>query len=72
MEEHIWNFDVTPGGRARKMWPQRVQNPFSANSHVAYQIKGNEEKNTVMQKFCPGGMLGVTRGQKVGSGVPFF
>ena len=25
------------------------------HSHVAYQIKGNEELNSVMQKVCPGG-----------------
>ena len=28
------------------------------HSHVAYQIEGNEEKNTLVQKFCPGDMSG--------------
>ena len=34
------------------------QNPFCTNIVVAYQIEGNEEENTVVQKFCPGGMSG--------------
>ena len=41
-------------------------------SHVAYEIKGNEELNTVVHKFCPGAGLGFTRGQKVGFGVLFL
>ena len=37
------------------------------HSHVAYQNKGYEEQNTVVQKrHAPGVCLGVTRGQKVG------
>ena len=28
------------------------------HSHVAYQIEGNEEQNTVMQNVCSGGMPG--------------
>ena len=35
------------------------QNPFLyIHSHVEYQIEGYEEWNTVVQKFCPGGMSG--------------
>ena len=33
--------------------------------HVACQIEGNEEQNTVVQNFAPGACLRVTRGQKV-------
>ena len=36
------------------------------HSHVAYQIKGYEKQNTVVQHFAPVACLGVIRGQKVG------
>ena len=47
------------------MWPEGSKIHF-VHSHVAYQIKGNEDFNTVVQKCRPGACLGVTRGQKIG------
>ena len=41
---------MTPGGRARDMWPRCVK------IHFVHQMEGNEKQNTVVQKFCPGGM----------------
>ena len=38
---------------------------FDKHSHVAYQIEGNEEKNTVVQNLPRGHVWGVTRGKKV-------
>ena len=46
------------GGRARGMWA-RTKSSLYKHSHVAYQIKGNEEQNTVVQNFCPGACLGI-------------
>ena len=48
------------------MAPKGPKSILYNHSHVAYQLKGNEELNTVVLKFCPGACLGVTRGQKVG------
>ena len=37
------------------MAPKGPKSVLYKHSHVAYQIKGNEEYNTVMQTYCPGG-----------------
>ena len=41
--EHIQNFDVNPGDRARGCVPDGSKSILYKHSHVAYQIKGNEE-----------------------------
>ena len=41
LEEHIRNFDVTPGGRARWVAPKGPKSILYKHSHVAFQIKGN-------------------------------
>ena len=56
--KHIQNFDVTSGGRARGCGPDGSKSILYKHSNVAYLIEGNEEENTVVQKFCPGGMSG--------------
>ena len=44
MDEDIWNFDVTPGGRARGVVARKEpKSILYKHSHVAYQIKGSEE-----------------------------
>ena len=37
------DFDVTPGDRARGVAPKGPKSILYKHSHVAYQIKGNEE-----------------------------
>ena len=71
---HIQNSDITPGGRTRGGGggSQRVQNPFGTNIVMLHIKSGNEEQNTVVQKFAPEACLGVIRGQKVGFGSFFF
>ena len=71
-EEHILNFDVTPGGRTRGMWPLRVQNPFCTNI-VMLQIKSKVMKSKIQwcKNFAPGACLGVTRSKNRILG-PFF
>ena len=54
------------------MAPKSSKSVLYKPSHVAYQVKGNEELNTMVQKYCPKGMSRVTRGQKVGFWVLFF
>ena len=42
---------------ARGVWPPKgPKSILYKPSRVAYQNKGNEKKNIVVQKFCPGGM----------------
>ena len=45
---------------------------YKQNSHVAYQIKGNEEQNTVVQKFCHMSMSGGHQRSKNRIWGPFF
>ena len=52
------NLDVTPGGRARGCSPEGSKPILFKHKHDAYQIEGYEKQNTVVQKFCPGGMSG--------------
>ena len=40
------------------MAPKGPKSILYKHSHVAYQTKSNEEKNSVVQKFCPEGMSG--------------
>ena len=81
------NFDVTPGGRARGVWPQRVQNSLCTNI-VMLHIKSKVMKNSI--QWCKnfarwhvgvvvvvvggggGGGGVVIRGQKVGFWVLFL
>ena len=49
---------MTPGGRAMGCGPDGSKSILYKHSHAAYQIDSNEEENTVVQKFCPGGMSG--------------
>ena len=64
--EHIWNFDVASGGRARELWPRRVQNSFCTNI-VMLHIKKKAMKSRIQlcKNFALGACLGVTRRHKV-------
>ena len=54
MEEHIWNFDVTPGDRARGVdLAQRVQKSFCTKSHVACQSKVMESRTQWCKNVDP-------------------
>ena len=55
------------------VWPRRVQNPFCPNI-VMLHIKSKVMKRRIQwcKNFVPGACLGVTRGQKVGSGILLF
>ena len=52
--------------------PKGPKSILYKHSHVAYQIKGNEELNAVVQKFCPGGMSGGRQRSKSTILGPFF
>ena len=64
---------MTAGGRARGVWPQRVQNSFCTNI-VMLHIKSKVMKSRIQwgKTFAPGAYHLVTRGQKVGFWVPFY
>ena len=64
--------NVTTGGRASGVWPQRVQNSFCTNI-VRLYIKSKVMKSRIQWciHFALGACLGVTRGQKVGLRVLF-
>ena len=63
--EYIQNFDVTPGGRARGVWPptptpKAPQNSFCTNIVMLY-IKLKVMKSRIQwckKKFAPGTCLG--------------
>ena len=60
-------FEVTPGGRARGVWPQRVQNPFYTNI-VMLHIKSKVMKSRIKwyQNSAPGAKI-LPRGHVWGS-----
>ena len=59
LEEHIRNFDVTPGGKASGVWPRRVQSPFCRNI-VMLHIKSKIMKSRIQwcKEFARGHVWG--------------
>ena len=58
---------MTPVGRARGVWPQRVQNSF-CNNIVMLHIKSKVMKSRIQwcKKFAPGVCLRVIRSRILG------
>ena len=58
---------MTPGGRARGVWPQRVQISFCTNIAMLH-IKSKVMKSRIWwcENFVPGACLGVARDKKLG------
>ena len=54
----------SPGAGPEGVAPRDPKFILYKYSHVAYQIEGYEEKNTVVQKVSPGGCLGVLEVKK--------
>ena len=71
--EHIRNFDVTPGGRARGCGPKGSKNLFCTNI-IMLHIKSKVMKSRIQwcKNFALGGMSGGHKGQKVGFWVLFL